>query len=100
MDHYEIMKQHWLHWLVGFFVKNRRQTWLRWHCFHDRFHRHLTPTITFKPWEKSCLATIPELGIVTHSIGIGFEFWSWAWMLSFGVSTQSPEDAAKMACNR
>lgn len=87
-------------WIVARFVKNTRDAWFRWSCFESNYQRHLTPSLTCVPWNRSCLATIAELGITTHSGSIGIEFWRWSWSLTFGVSTQTAEDAAKMACNR
>lgn len=81
-------QQIWLRWLVKKFVRDLKETWLRWNCFTSNYQRHLTPSLTVVPWNKSCLATIPDLNITTHSGSIGIEFWCWSWSLTFGVSVQ------------
>lgn len=100
MDRYDTTKQRWLHWLVSLCVRDLRQTWLRWNRFDSNYDLHVTPALTVMPWRESCLATMPELGITTHSVGVGLELWRWHWTLTFGVSTQPDEDRAAMLARR
>lgn len=92
--------QPWLRFIVQLFVPDLKETWLRWSCFDSNYQRHVTPSLTVVPWNRSTLATIPELGITTHSGSVGFEFWRWSWSLTFGLSRQSAEDRAAMLARR
>jgi ABC-type cobalamin transport system permease subunit len=89
----------WLYWLVGRFVPNLKETWLSPQCTGNPFgggYRqdiHLTPAVIWTPWQQSTLATIKELGITTHAMTIGVEWWTWRVVLRFGISTQSSPNA-------
>jgi len=84
--------ERWLYRLVGRFVPNLKETWLRGQQIGGswRHSLHITPALVCTPWHKSCLATIEDLGITTHSITVGVEWLRWYWCLTFGVSTQKP----------
>ena len=84
--------ERWLYRIVGRFVPDLKETWLRGQQIGGswRHSLHITPALVCTPWHKSCLATIDDLGITTHSITIGVEWMRWYWCLTFGVSTQKP----------
>lgn len=91
-----------LHRMVGRFVPNLRQVWLRWRFDGNPFGNgyrqdiHITPAIIWTPWQRSVLATLADLGIVTHAGSVGIEWWTWRLVLSYGLSTQTPNKSGHL----
>lgn len=85
----------WLHDLVGHFIPDLREIWITFGVEDQpfgggfRMDIHVTPAIIWTPWQKSVLATMPELGIVTRSGSIGVEWWTWRATVRYGLSRQN-----------
>lgn len=63
----------------------------------------VTPALVFTPWHKSCLATIPPLGIESGSFSVGIVWWKWTWtiglLITRNTKTQAEVDASMEGVN-